>query len=179
MKLLFSIITAIIMTMATSSDSVHQFNVKTIEGDEISLKQYEGKVLLLVNTASKCGYTPQYTDLEKLYNTYKDKGLVIIGFPANNFMGQEPGSNEEIKAFCEKNYGVSFPMMSKISVKGSDIHPLYDFLTDSDKNGVVDGNVKWNFQKYLVGKDGKVVKKFSPGDNPMSEEVTAAIEALL
>jgi glutathione peroxidase len=179
MKLLFSIITAILMTIATSSDSVHQFNVKTIEGDEISLKQYEGKVLLLVNTASKCGYTPQYTELEKLYNTYKDKGLVIIGFPANNFMGQEPGSNEEIKAFCEKNYGVSFPMMSKISVKGSDIHPLYDFLTDSDKNGVVDGNVKWNFQKYLVGKDGKVVKKFNPGDNPMSEEVKEAIEALL
>lgn len=168
-----------ILIMSDKSQTVYPFQVKTIDGEEITLQKYEGKVLLIVNTASKCGYTPQYEGLEKLYNKYKDQGLVIVGFPANNFMKQEPGSDEEIKAFCTKNYGVSFPMMSKISVKGDDIHPLYEFLTLADMNGVVGGDVKWNFQKYLIGKDGKVVAKFAPGDEPMSETLTEAIEAEL
>jgi len=178
MKTIFSILFAA-MLMAATSATIYDYSAKTIEGEDITMSEFKGNVLLIVNTASKCGYTPQYTDLEALYKKYKDQGLVIVGFPANNFMGQEPGSDDEIKSFCEKNYGVSFPMMSKISVKGNDIHPLYDFLTDKSKNGVVDGNVKWNFQKYLIDRDGKVVAKFSPGDNPMGEEMQKAIESLL
>ena len=178
MKTILSILFMSMLMMAPSA-TVYDYNVKTIEGEDITMAEFKGNVLLIVNTASKCGYTPQYEDLETLYKKYKDKGLVVVGFPANNFMGQEPGSEEEIKAFCEKNYGVSFPMMSKISVKGKDIDPLYDFLTDKSKNGVVDGKVQWNFQKYLIDRDGKVVAKFSPGDNPMDSKVQTAIESLL
>jgi len=165
--------------MIAPAKTVYDFQATTIDGEDISMKSFEGKVLLIVNTASKCGYTPQYESLEKLYKTYNKKGLEIIGFPANNFMGQEPGSDDEIKSFCQKNYGVTFPMMSKISVKGKDMHPLYKYLTDKDQNGVVDGSVKWNFQKYLVNKKGEVVAKFNPGDDPMDEDITKAIESLL
>ncbi len=165
--------------MISPAKTVYDFQATTIDGEEISMKTFDGKVLLIVNTASKCGYTPQYESLEKLYNTYNKKGLEIVGFPANNFMGQEPGSDDEIKSFCQKNYGVTFPMMSKISVKGKDIHPLYKYLTDKDQNGVVDGAVKWNFQKYLINKKGEVVAKFNPGDDPMDEDITKAIESLL
>ena len=164
---------------AGNEQTIYQFSVDTIDGNEISLSDYEGKVVMIVNVASKCGYTPQYEGLEKLYQTYKDDGFEILGFPANNFMGQEPGSDEEIKQFCRANYGVSFPMFSKISVKGDDQAPLYQFLTNEERNGVVDGKVKWNFQKYLVGKDGKVIAKFEPGVEPLSEELTAAIQSAL
>lgn len=165
--------------MIAPAKTVYDFQATTIDGEDISMKSFEGKVLLIVNTASKCGYTPQYESLEKLYKTYNKKGLEIIGFPANNFMGQEPGSDDEIKSFCQKNYGVTFPMMSKISVKGKDMHPLYKYLTDKDQNGAVDGSVKWNFQKYLVNKKGEVVAKFNPGNDPMDEDITKAIESLL
>lgn len=156
----------IVLFSAFKSDkkdkTVHDFTVKDIMGNEVSLSDYEGKTLLIVNVASKCGLTPQYEDLQALYNQYKDQGLVVLGFPANNFMGQEPGSNEQINSFCTQKFGVTFPMFSKISVKGRDMHPLYEFLTKKENNGVVDAPVKWNFQKFLINKDGELVCSFSP-----------------
>src|SRR5699024_2211774 len=139
-------------------------------GKEIDLSQYKGKKMLLVNTASKCGYTPQYEDLEKLYKQYKDK-LVIIGFPANNFAEQEPGSNDEIADFCERNYGVSFPMSEKISVKGEDTAPIYLWLTQKKWNKVKDSEVKWNFQKYLIDEDGQLLEVFESAVKPMDKEI--------
>jgi glutathione peroxidase len=126
---------------------------------------------MIVNTASKCGLTPQYEDLEKLYQEYKDKDFVIIGFPANDFMKQEPGTNEEIAAFCQKNYGVSFPMMEKISVKGKEMHPVYQFLTQKSQNNLQDADVKWNFQKFLIGNDGKLEKVIEPTKKPYDKEI--------
>ncbi|MFM7724346.1 MAG: glutathione peroxidase, partial [Bacteroidota bacterium] len=126
----------------------------------------KGKKIMVVNTASKCGLTPQYKSLEALYQQYKDSSFVIIGFPANNFMGQEPGSNEEIAAFCSKNYGVSFPMMSKISVKGTDMHPVYQFLTSLNQNALEDNEVKWNFQKYLLDENGYLIRVIDPSTQP-------------
>jgi len=155
------------MTIA-QSESFYGFKVKDIDGNEFSFEQLKGKKVMVVNVASKCGYTPQYEGLEKLYLEYKDKGFVIIGFPANNFGKQEPGTDEEIKEFCTLNYGVTFPMMAKISVKGDDISPVYKWLTTKDLNGVSDSEVKWNFQKYLIGEDGQLDKvlysKTEPGD---------------
>jgi glutathione peroxidase len=149
------------------------FTMKDIDGKEKNLADYRGKVVLMVNVASKCGNTPQYAGLEKLYESYKDKGLVIVGFPANNFNGQEPGSNEEIKTFCTSKYNVSFPMMSKISVKGEDQHPLYKMLTDAK------GPVTWNFDKFLIGKDGKIVEHFPAKVKPDNEKLTGAIDEAL
>ena len=177
--LLLSLSIGLMALVAGSNQTVYQFKMKTIEGKEKSLSAYEGKVMLIVNTASKCGYTPQYEGLEKLYNKYKDQGLVVLGFPANNFGGQEPGSNAEIKQFCSSQFGVSFPMFSKISVKGSDMHPLYQFLSDAEKNGNVNGAPKWNFHKYLVNKKGEVVASFPSGTTPMSDHLTGKIEDLL
>jgi glutathione peroxidase len=148
--------------------------MQTIDGQPAPLSAYKGKAVLVVNVASKCGYTPQYTGLQSLYAKYKDKGLVIVGVPANNFGAQEPGTNEEIKTFCSRTYNVTFPIMSKVSVKGSDITPLYQFLTTN--NG---GDVKWNFTKFLVGKDGKPVQRFEPGVTPDSPEMAQAIEKAL
>lgn len=178
-NLILFTVASFLLAFSTSDKTVYDYKIETIDGQKTTLATYKGKVLLVVNTASKCGLTPQYEGLEKLYNTYKDKGLVVVGFPANNFMGQEPGSNSDIEAFCQKNYGVSFPMMSKISVKGSDIHPLYAFLTDKKQNGVVDGDIKWNFQKYLIDQNGKVVAKFDPRTKPLDDEIISQIEALL
>ncbi len=162
----------------TSSDEprLYSFQAKTIDGDERSLSAYKGKVLLIVNVASKCGYTPQYEGLEKLFERYKDRGFMILGFPANNFLWQEPGTDEDIKQFCSATYGVSFDMFSKISVKGDDQHPLYRYLTEESP---VKGSVKWNFQKYLVDRKGNVVAKFSPGTEPLDEEVVRKLEQLL
>ena len=151
--------------------NLHDFVVEDINGDKYDLAQLKGKKVLVVNTASKCGLTPQYEDLEKLYNEYKDNDFVIIGFPANNFMNQEPGTNEEIKTFCQKNYGVSFPMMSKISVKGDDMHPVYEWLTEKDNNGRMDSKVKWNFQKYMIDENGNLVDMAAPREKPFSEKI--------
>ena len=164
---------------ATVANSVYDFTMKDIDGKDTSLAQYRGKVLLLVNVASRCGFTPQYEGLEKVYLKYKDRGLVILGFPANNFMSQEPGTNEEIKTFCSLKYNVTFPMFSKISVKGDDIHPLYKYLTDKQSNPQFGGDVKWNFNKFLIGRDGKIVGRFEPAVKPESEEVTKVIEKAL
>lgn len=173
--ILFIFLTALV----PSSTSVHQFTMTDINGEDQSLSAYEGKVILIVNVASKCGLTPQYEDLQKLYDEKKDDGLVILGFPANNFASQEPGTDDEIKTFCTKNYGVTFPMFSKISVKGDDMHPLYQFLTEKDKNGVMDSKVKWNFQKYLLGKDGHLVEMIPPSKSVLSEDVRKSIDKLL
>jgi glutathione peroxidase len=162
--------------IAQENKSFHDFTVSDIDGNEFALSSLKGKKVLVVNTASKCGLTPQYESLEKLYKEYKDQDFVIIGFPANNFMSQEPGTNEEIKSFCQLNYGVSFPMMSKISVKGKDQHPLYAWLTSKDENGVMDSNVKWNFQKYLINENGELVDVAFPKENPYSDKIIAFIE---
>jgi glutathione peroxidase len=147
-------------------NSIHTFTVEDINGNSFDLSSLKGKKVMIVNTASKCGLTPQYEKLESLYQQYKDQNFVIIGFPANNFMWQEPGTNDEIQAFCQKNYGVSFPMMAKISVKGKNQHPLYAFLTQKAKNGVVDSSVKWNFQKYLIDENGVLVDVIAPRTLP-------------
>jgi len=162
-------------SMAT--ENLYQFKVEDIDGNTFDLADLKGKKVMVVNTASKCGLTPQYKDLQALYEQYKDKNFVIIGFPANNFMSQEPGSNEEIAEFCSKNYGVSFPMMSKISVKGKDMHSLYQFLTQKSKNGLQDSEVEWNFQKYLINENGQLEKVISPRTSPNSPEVVRWIES--
>ena len=151
--------------------TVHQFTMETLEGGQFDFSSLKGKKIMVVNTASKCGLTPQYKDLQALYEKYVSEKFVIVGFPANNFMKQEPGSNEDIAAFCERNYGVSFPMMAKIDVKGNDIHPIYSFLTQKDKNGVMDSKVTWNFQKYLINEEGVLEKVISPRTSPVDEEV--------
>jgi glutathione peroxidase len=151
--------------------SFYDFKVTAIDGSEYKFSALRGRKVMVVNTASKCGNTPQYADLEKLYKQFKDSNFVIIGFPANNFLWQEPGSNAEIKEFCTRNYGVTFPMMAKISVKGSDIHPLYVWLTKKEYNEVMDSDVKWNFQKYLVDENGKLAKVIPPKTNPLNDEI--------
>lgn len=155
----------------TMPQSIHQFKVTDIEGNTFDFSSLKGKKIMVVNTASKCGLTPQYEQLEEVYSTYKDSNFVIIGFPANNFMSQEPGTNEEIVEFCTKNYGVSFPMMSKISVKGKDMHEVYKFLTEKAKNGLEDNEVQWNFQKYLLDENGVLVKVVSPRVLPNDSEI--------
>ncbi len=162
-------------TLQAQYHSIYDFKVESLEGGTIDFSQFKGKKILIVNTASKCGYTPQYEGLEALYKKYQNK-LVIIGFPANNFLRQEPGSNSEIKSFCQKNYGVSFPMAAKISVKGKDMHPLYIWLTEKKYNQFSNSSVKWNFQKYLIDEKGNLVQVFSPGVKPDSEEIINAIE---
>jgi len=173
MKQIILIITLIISTACLSfaQEGIHQFTVTTIDGSEFNFADLKGKKIMVVNTASKCGFTPQYELLETLYKEYKDKDFVIVGFPANNFLRQEPGTNEEIKEFCTKNYGVSFPMMSKISVKGDDIHPVYRWLTQKTENGLMDSKVKWNFQKYLIDENGNLVDVLYPKEKPNSEKV--------
>jgi glutathione peroxidase len=154
-----------------------ELTMKRIDGSEEPLSVHSGKVLMLVNVASRCGLTPQYTALQALYEKYQGQGFEVLGFPANNFMGQEPGSDEEIAAFCDSNYSVTFPLYSKISVKGDDIHPLYAELTTMPDP--IGGDVQWNFQKYLVDRDGNVVQKFGPMTTPDAPEVAEAIEGLL
>jgi len=157
--------------MKKCQESIHEFIVKDIYGEDFNLANLKGKKVLIVNTASKCGLTPQYESLEKLYKEYGGDDFVIVGFPANNFMSQEPGTNEEIATFCQVNYGVTFPMMSKISVKGDDMHPLYVWLTKKDKNGVMDSKVKWNFQKYMIDENGKLVDVASPKEEAYEDKI--------
>lgn len=159
--------------------SVYDFTMKDIDGKDVKLEQLKGKAILIVNVASKCGFTSQYEGLEKIYSRYKDQGLVILGFPANNFLGQEPGTNEEIKQFCSLNYNVTFPMFSKISVKGKDIAPLYKFLTEKETNPEFSGAISWNFNKFLVDQEGKIVARFGSRVKPESEEMIQAIEKVL
>jgi glutathione peroxidase len=156
--------------------TIYGFTVEDIDGNPFSFESLKGKKIIIVNVASKCGHTPQYAGLEELYRQYQDQNLAIVGFPANNFGAQEPGTNEEIKAFCTLNYGVTFPMMAKLSVKGDDMAPIYQWLTEKDKNGVADAVVTWNFQKFLIDEQGHWVKTIAPGVSPASEEITSWIE---
>ncbi len=172
-------LTAPLPLTAGGPKSIYDLTMKSIDGKDVPLASYRGKVLLIVNVASRCGNTPQYKDLEALSRKYTDRGLVVLGFPANNFGGQEPGSDADIKSFCTSTYGVTFPMFSKISVKGEDQHPLYRLLTSAEFNHHGAGDVKWNFQKYLIARDGSVIATFAPKLNPMSEEVMLAVERAL
>jgi glutathione peroxidase len=165
--------------VAADAKSIYDFTMNSIDGQPVSLKSYKGKVVLLVNVASKCGFTPQYAGLEALYEKYKDKGFVIVGVPANNFMQQEPGTNEEIKTFCSRKYNVTFPMMSKVSVLGEDKTPLYRYLTDKDSDPKFGGDIKWNFTKFLFDRNGNPVARFEPAVKPDSPEVQTAIESTL
>jgi glutathione peroxidase len=163
-------------SQVSGKKTFYDFTVKTIDGEDFPLSQLKGKKVLVVNTASKCGYTPQYEDLEKLYEKYGSEKFTIIGFPANNFMSQEPGTNEQIKQFCTSNFNVTFPMMAKISVKGDDIAPLYRWLTKKDENGVMDAPVKWNFQKFMIDENGNIAGMATPGEKPFSEKILSWIE---
>lgn len=159
-----------------NTQSIYQYKVEDLSGNTFDFASLKGKKILIVNTASKCGYTPQYEQLEAVYNKYKNKNLVIIGFPANNFMWQEPGTNAEIATFCKSKYGVTFPMMAKISVKGKDIHPIYQFLTQKKLNGVLDSKVEWNFQKYLINEKGQLEQVYMSGVKPNDEKIINWIE---
>ncbi len=178
MKKIFfaSLLMVVGLNAFAQTKTLYDFKATTLDGQAFDLSSLKGKKVLVVNTASKCGLTPQYETLQKLYDTYKDRNFIIIGFPANNFAQQEPGTNSEIKEFCTKNYGVTFPMMSKISVKGDDIAPLYKWLTVKSLNGVVDAEVQWNFQKFMVDEQGKLVGFVSPKDKPDSEKIISWIE---
>ncbi len=159
---------------AAAAKSIHEFKVEALDGSTIDFAKFRRKKILVVNTASKCGYTPQYEGLEKLYETYKEK-LVIVGFPANNFGGQEPGTNTEIGEFCKKNYGVTFPMAAKVSVKGDDTAPIYKWLCSKAENGVLDAEIAWNFGKFLLDENGKLIAYFPSKVTPMSEELTGKL----
>jgi glutathione peroxidase len=166
-------ILAALISLTLTGTSIYDFKVPGLDGKPIDFSSFRGKKILIVNTASACGYTPQYAELQKLYDTYKDK-IVVVGFPANNFKGQEPGTNEEIKAFCQKNYGVSFPMAEKVSVTGDDIHPLFKYLTEeAKKSGTPEPVIKWNFTKFLINEKGELVKVFPSKVKPMSDEILA------
>ena len=156
--------------------SIYQFKVQDLEGNEFDFNTLKGKKIMVVNTASKCGLTPQYKDLQELYEQFKSDNFIIVGFPANDFMSQEPGTNEEIATFCERNYGVTFPMMNKITVKGKEMHPVYQFLTQKAKNGVADSEVEWNFQKYLLNEKGQLDMIISPRTLPTDEKIINWIE---
>ncbi|MEO8533035.1 MAG: glutathione peroxidase [Flavobacterium sp.] len=159
------------MDKVMAKETIYQFKVEDLSGNPFDFASLKGKKVMIVNTASKCGLTPQYKDLEAIYKEYKDKGFVIVGFPANNFASQEPGTNEEIGAFCQQNYGVTFPMMDKVSVKGDDMCEVYKFLTQKSKNGLQDSEVEWNFQKYLINEKGELVKVIKPKTLPTDPEV--------
>ncbi len=176
MKTLFLLISIVVLMNSSEKENIYQFKVKDIHGETFDFNSLKGKKIMIVNTASKCGLTPQYEKLEALYEQYKEKNFVIVGFPANDFMSQEPGSNEEIESFCKMNYGVTFPMMSKISVKGKGMHPVYHFLTEKSKNGLEDSEVGWNFQKYLIDESGHLAKVISPRIQPDDESITSWIE---
>ena len=165
--------------LLSTASSIHEFTLNSIDGQPAPLAQFQGQVALIVNVASRCGFTPQYAGLEALYNKYKDKGFVVLGFPANNFLWQEPGTNEAIQAFCSTKYHVTFPMFAKVSVKGADKTPLYQFLTDKKANPSTGGEIRWNFTKFLADRDGKVIARFGSKAAPESRELIDAIETAL
>jgi glutathione peroxidase len=174
MKTLLSIL-LMAAVFTTNAQSIHSFTVKSIDGKNLNLASFKGKKILIVNTASKCGYTPQYEGLEKVYEQYKDK-LVILGVPCNQFGGQEPGTNEEIVDFCKKNYGVSFPLADKIDVKGSNIAPIYQWLTSKSKNGILDASISWNFNKFLIDENGKMIAYFPSNVKPDSDAILSYLK---
>lgn len=181
MKKTYLLLSLLMLTLNSFSQenmtkTIYDFKVKSLDGKDFDFSSLKGKKVMIVNTASECGYTPQYTELEQLYKKYSSRNFVVIGFPANNFGGQEPGTNEDIAKFCSKNYGVTFPMMSKISAKGDDIAPVYKYLTSKSENGMMDSEVKWNFQKYLINEEGKLEKMLPSKVSPLSEEITSWIE---
>lgn len=174
MKRYFVIISFLAISLfmiQAQTNSIHQFKVKDINGEMFDMSSLKGKKVLVVNTASKCGLTPQYEQLQELYEKYKDSGFTIVGFPANDFMNQESGTIEEIKAFCTKNYGVTFQMMDKVSTKGKNQSPIYEWLTKKSNNGVIDSEVSWNFQKYMIDEDGMLVDFVAPKESPMSDKI--------
>lgn len=175
MRLYITILLALFIYSA-SAQSFYNLNAKTIDGQDFNFSSLKGKKVMIVNTASKCGFTPQYEDLQKLYDKYKDQNFVIIGFPANDFLKQEPGTDIEIAEFCQKNYGVTFQMMSKITVKNEKMHPVYQWLTQKSKNGFSDSNVKWNFQKYLIDEKGNLTGVHYPKTKPFDEAIVKFIE---
>ena len=174
---IITVILAIISSVSAQESNFHQFKVKTLEGEDFDFSSLKGKKVIVVNVASKCGLTPQYEELQELYEKYRGQNFEIIAFPANNFLNQEPGSPAEIREFCTSNYGVTFPVMEKISVKGDDMHPVYQWLTQKEKNGVIDAPVKWNFQKFLIDEAGNLVKMSPPKESVLSEEVYQWIES--
>lgn len=178
-RMILAVIALLGTTLMAADKTIYDFTLNSIDGQPTPLASYKGKVVLLVNVASRCGYTPQYAALEALYEKYKDRGFVIVGVPANNFGAQEPGTNAEIKTFCSSKYHVTFPMMAKVSVKGDDITPLYQFLTDKAANPKTGGEIGWNFTKFLVNADGKVVDRFDSAVEPDSPQISAAIEKAL
>lgn len=169
--LIIIIMAASVSSLYSQDQSIYDFKVQTLEGEDFSFAQLKGKKVMIVNTASKCGLTPQYEELQELWEQYGGDDFIIIGFPANNFMNQEPGSDEDIKEFCTRNYGVTFPMMSKVSVKGDDMHPVYKWLTEKELNNFEDSKVQWNFQKYLIDEKGKLVKVIKPRVKPTDPEI--------
>ena len=174
MKIMLASLLAVLLTTVPTK-TVYDFKVKDIDGNDVDLSKYKGKKLMIVNVASKCGFTPQYEDLQNVKEKYSDK-ITVLGFPANNFLFQEPGENAEIKSFCQKNYGVTFPMASKISVKGKNMAPIYVWLTQKKYNNFSDNSVKWNFQKYLIDEKGNLIDVFQPGVEPMSDEITSKLK---
>lgn len=174
MKTIFSVL-FLACSLFTSAQSIHSFKVKSIDGKQIDFSKYKGKKIMIVNTASKCGYTPQYESLQKVYSQYKDK-LVIIGFPCNQFGGQEPGSNEEIVDFCQKNYGVTFPLADKVDVKGANQSAIYQWLTQKAKNGVLDATIGWNFNKFLLDENGKMLAYFPSNVKPDSDTILSYLK---
>jgi glutathione peroxidase len=164
-------ILALFTLQQTPVMTIHDFKTKTLQGETFDLSSLKGKKVMIVNTASKCGLTPQYKELQQLYSTYKDDNFIILGFPCNDFGAQEPGTSDQINTFCEINYGVTFPMMEKISVKGSDKHPIYQFLTEKAKNGKEDSKVQWNFQKYLIDESGHLQMVIAPTTSPLSDQI--------
>ncbi len=180
MKTITAILTVLFLMIAQteSADSVYQYELNLINGEKISLSEFKGEVLLIVNTASECGFTRQYSGLQKIFDQYSDKGFKVLGFPANNFGGQEPGSDEEIAQFCELNFGVSFPLFSRVSVRGDDQHPLFTMLTNTE-NPDFTGDISWNFEKFLIDRNGNLVRRFKSNTEPDSEELLNALNGLL
>ena len=174
-----SMVAGVCMHGEAAMTNIYDFTMQDIDGKNVSLSAFKGKVLLLVNVASKCGFTGQYSGLEKLYSTYTNRGFVVLGFPANDFLGQEPGTDAEIKSFCALTYGVTFPMFAKISVKGKDIHPFYAFLTSKETNPNSGGAISWNFNKFLIGRDGAIVGRFGSRTKPDDKELVEAVELAL
>jgi glutathione peroxidase-family protein len=183
MKTLLHVLLTVCLVCAAYGDAnmnkIYDFTMQDIDGNDVPLSVYKGKVLLVVNVASRCGFTKQYAGLETLYETYREKGFVVLGFPANNCLGQEPGSDEEIKAFCSTTFGVTFPMFSKISVQGDDQHPLYAYLTDKNAHPEFGGKITWNFNKFLVDRHGTIINRFGSRTAPEDEELIRAVEAAL